>query len=217
MNNLENLIYNEQTGEFEERVNQLPSVLRKNNRKYILLFVIISIVLLICFLRKPNKESIIEEQMVSSKEEIAPKNTLNDYQHIDERIINELEQDAPIVSTEKVSPKNTQTIRNQEEEDKLIYSQESSDISRSIGVLRLSYGIYSGEILNGYPDGNGSLVYTERRVINRLDKRNVAEVGDSIAGCFVRGFAESYRWYDVLNTIKSEEEEPGIPDGYEEL
>ena len=214
------IFYNNRTGEFEKRKKQkdIFSEFPKNNKWFILLFVIFAIVLLIFFMRKQkNSVSLIEEQIVPI-EKTALENSSDVQPDVDE-MVNEIEQNAPIVPTRTESSNHTRTTRNQEEANCILnYGQESSDISRTIGTLRLSYGVYFGEILNGYPDGKGSLVYTKQRVINQLDKHTVAEVGDSIAGRFVRGFVESYEWYDVLNKIKSEYEEPGTPpDGYEEL
>lgn len=224
------IVYNNLTGEFEKRETHQGNSTRniiadppnskspQNNILLILLFVILVIVLLIYFMQKPqNSVPIIEEQIVPIEKTELEKSF--DVQPDVDEIVNEIEQNAPIVPKRTESSNHTRTTRNQEDDNCILsYGQESSDISRTIGTLRLSYGIYFGEILNGYPDGKGSLVYTKQRVINRLDKHTVAEVGDSIAGRFVRGFVESYEWYDVLNKIKSEEEEPGTPpDSYEEL
>lgn len=69
--------------------------------------------------------------------------------------------------------------------------------SSSNGKLRLSYGSYSGDLKNGYPDGMGRLTYSSSRQINRYDsKRRVANAGDYVIGEFVRGFFVQGKHYD---------------------
>ena len=59
----------------------------------------------------------------------------------------------------------------------------------SNGSLSLSYGKYTGAIKNGYPNGQGKLVYTTSRQINKYDtKGRMAQPGDYVQGVFVNGF-----------------------------
>ena len=67
--------------------------------------------------------------------------------------------------------------------------QQPQASAKSNGKLRLSYGSYSGDIKNGYPNGMGRLTYSSSRVINRYDsKQRTAEAGDYVIGEFVNGF-----------------------------
>lgn len=57
------------------------------------------------------------------------------------------------------------------------------------GTIHLSYGTYTGEIKNGYPNGQGKLVYSTSRQISKYDKKGrTAERGDYVQGEFVNGF-----------------------------
>lgn len=67
----------------------------------------------------------------------------------------------------------------------------------SNGKLRLSYGTYSGDMKDGYPDGMGRLTYTSSRQINRYDsKKRMASPGDYVIGEFVRGFFVHGKHFD---------------------
>lgn len=56
-------------------------------------------------------------------------------------------------------------------------------------TIKLSYGTYTGEIKNGYPNGMGRLTYSKTRQINRHDtKGRSADAGDYVIGEFVNGF-----------------------------
>ena len=57
------------------------------------------------------------------------------------------------------------------------------------GTLKLSYGTYTGEIVNGYPNGSGRLVYSRERQMSRFDNKNrMAKPGESVQGTFKNGF-----------------------------
>lgn len=65
------------------------------------------------------------------------------------------------------------------------------------GKLKLSYGTYTGQIKNGYPDGQGRLVYSTPRQINRNDpKGRTANPGDVVQGAFVNGFFTIGKHFD---------------------
>lgn len=64
------------------------------------------------------------------------------------------------------------------------------------GYLKLSYGLYSGDIKDGYPHGQGRLTYSKERQINRYDmKKRKASAGEYIIGEFQRGFFIQGRLY----------------------
>ena len=68
---------------------------------------------------------------------------------------------------------------------------------RTSGKLKLSYGTYTGDTKNGYPDGQGRLVYSKSRQINRFDsKGRTAEVGDVVQGTFKNGFFTVGKHFD---------------------
>lgn len=81
------------------------------------------------------------------------------------------------------------TTKRQTTTSKTEVKKEQKSTGKSSGTLRLSYGKYTGETLNGYPHGNGRLTYTKSRVINRYDdKQRTADPGDYVSGVFVNGF-----------------------------
>lgn len=74
--------------------------------------------------------------------------------------------------------------------------------SVSSGKLSLSYGNYSGSIKKGYAHGQGRLVYTTNRVINRNDpKKRTANTGDYVIGEFYNGFVVYGKHYDSAGNL----------------
>lgn len=65
------------------------------------------------------------------------------------------------------------------------------------GTLKLSYGTYTGVFENGYPNGQGRLVYSKSRQINRFDsKGRTANAGDVVQGTFKNGFFTVGKHFD---------------------
>ena len=65
------------------------------------------------------------------------------------------------------------------------------------GRISLSYGNYKGGVKDGYPHGQGTLYYTESRVISKYDtKGRIANAGDYIVGEFHNGFVVHGKHYD---------------------
>ena len=65
------------------------------------------------------------------------------------------------------------------------------------GSLKLSYGTYTGDIKNDYPNGQGRLVYSKSRQINRFDsKGRTANAGDVVQGTFKNGFFTVGKHFD---------------------
>ena len=76
------------------------------------------------------------------------------------------------------------------------------ETSASSGTLRLSYGTYTGQIKNGYPNGQGRLVYNRSRQINKYDSKNrMANPGDVVQGTFVNGFITIGKHYDASGNL----------------
>ena len=72
------------------------------------------------------------------------------------------------------------------------------------GDLKLSYGVYSGAVKNGYPHGQGKLTYTKARVIHRSDmKAREAQPGNYIIGEFHNGFVVYGKLYDASGNLLS--------------
>lgn len=70
------------------------------------------------------------------------------------------------------------------------------------GTLRLSYGTYTGQIKNGYPNGQGRLKYSTSRQINKYDsKGRMANSGDVVQGTFVNGFITIGKHYDASGNL----------------
>lgn len=64
-------------------------------------------------------------------------------------------------------------------------------------TIRLSYGTYTGATKNGFPHGQGRLVYSLNRQINRNDiKGRKANSGDYVIGEFYNGFVVYGKHYD---------------------
>lgn len=81
-------------------------------------------------------------------------------------------------------------------------SMKSSKPSASSGRLRLSYGNYSGSTKNGYAHGQGRLIYTTTRVINRNDpKGRTAQPGDYVIGEFFNGFVVYGKHYSAAGEL----------------
>ena len=70
------------------------------------------------------------------------------------------------------------------------------------GTLNLSYGSYTGQISDGYPNGTGRLVYNATRQINKYDsKKRMAQPGESVQGTFVNGFFTIGKHYDASGNL----------------
>ena len=81
-----------------------------------------------------------------------------------------------------------------------------AESAKSNGKVRLSYGSYSGDMKNGYPDGMGRLTYSTSRVINKHDsKKRTASAGDYVIGEFVNGYFVQGKHYssngDLIETL----------------
>ncbi len=71
-----------------------------------------------------------------------------------------------------------------------------------VGTLKLSYGTYTGRIENGYPNGQGKLVYKTTRQISRYDsKGRTAQTGESVQGTFKNGFFTFGKHYDANGNL----------------
>ena len=74
--------------------------------------------------------------------------------------------------------------------------------SPTTGTLKLSYGTYTGQIKNGYPNGQGRLVYNKSRQISKYDsKGRTAQAGESVQGNFKNGFLTIGKHYDASGNL----------------
>ncbi len=72
------------------------------------------------------------------------------------------------------------------------------------GVIELPYGRYEGDILDGKPHGNGSLVYNKSYLINSNDsKLRYSEKGDIFVGKFYVGVPEYGKLYNSSRELKA--------------
>lgn len=70
------------------------------------------------------------------------------------------------------------------------------------GFLKLSYGTYTGQMRNGYPNGQGRLVYSTSRQISQYDsKGRIAQAGESVQGNFKNGFFTFGKHYDANGNL----------------
>lgn len=82
---------------------------------------------------------------------------------------------------------------------KTIVNTTSTQTNEESGnrTIRLSYGTYTGATKNGFPHGQGRLVYSNNRQINRNDiKGRKANPGDYVIGEFFNGFVVYGKHYD---------------------
>lgn len=82
---------------------------------------------------------------------------------------------------------------------KTIVNTTSTQTNEESGnrTIRLSYGTYTGATKNGFPHGQGRLVYSTIRQINRNDtKGRKANSGDYVIGEFFNGFVVYGKHYD---------------------
>ena len=83
-------------------------------------------------------------------------------------------------------------------------SPKPAPSSSSNSTLNLSYGKYTGSVKNGYPHGQGKLVYTKSRQINKRDvKARMANPGDYVVGEFANGFFVNGRLYNSKGELQS--------------
>lgn len=80
-----------------------------------------------------------------------------------------------------------------------------TSVTPTSGTLKLSYGTYTGQIKGGYPNGQGRLVYSRSRQINKFDsKGRTANAGDVVQGTFKNGFFTVGKHFDSAgNMIES--------------
>lgn len=77
-----------------------------------------------------------------------------------------------------------------------VFEQPSTDPSAKVPSLRLGYANWYGDVKNGKPDGYGTMVYTQRHLIESNDPdKNTAEIGDRVEGTYSEGHLEQGTWY----------------------
>lgn len=78
----------------------------------------------------------------------------------------------------------------------------STPTGPTTGTLKLSYGTYTGQIKNGYPNGQGRLVYNKSRQISKYDsKGRTAQPKESVQGNFKNGFLTIGKHYDASGNL----------------
>lgn len=128
--------------------------------------------------------------------------------------------EADVDSIDDDSPVNIDSLRVADSlagVNKMTVKKHESTPSVSSGKLSLSYGNYNGSIKRGYAHGQGRLVYTTYRVINRNDpKKRTANPGDYVIGEFYNGFVVYGKHYDSSgNLLESLTFGVGAEDRYE--
>lgn len=151
---------------------------------------------------EPIKEVILEQdstEVVTAETELVEEVVLE--QDSTEVVALEPELEEEVVSeekpTEELTPKPSEEVTQKEESAKAVTTEvkpkkdatPKSSSSSTYGTLQLSYGTYTGDIVNGYPHGKGRLKYSVRRQVNKNDlKARMAEPGDYVVGTFFNGF-----------------------------
>jgi hypothetical protein len=82
-------------------------------------------------------------------------------------------------------------------------AQQPTDMKHATsGTMKLSYGVYTGALLNGYPQGQGRLTYARKHQINRFDaKGRMAKAGEYVIGEFANGFVIYGKLYDAQGNL----------------
>lgn len=90
----------------------------------------------------------------------------------------------------------------EEEEAKAKTQPQPTPTPPESGSLKLSYGKYTGQMKNGYPNGQGRLVYSTSRQISQYDsKGRIAQAGESVQGNFKNGFFTFGKHYDANGNL----------------
>lgn len=112
-------------------------------------------------------------------------------------------------TTVKEEPKKETVVEKKQEEKKQNKNKghkqkhvEKKQKPDTPAELTLSYGLYVGEIKNGYPHGHGRLTYTKSRQIHPYDmKERMAEAGDYVEGEFFNGFVDFGVQFDSSGNV----------------
>ena len=68
--------------------------------------------------------------------------------------------------------------------------------SQGIGTLDLGYATWHGNIINGKPDGKGTMTFTTtHRIDSRDSDRRMAKAGERIEGNYMNGHLDEGRWF----------------------
>lgn len=72
----------------------------------------------------------------------------------------------------------------------------ATQINPTSGTINLGYATWKGGILNGKPNGKGTMSFTSsHRLDSRDPKLRVAEAGDRIEGTYIKGHLDYGRWF----------------------
>ena len=108
-----------------------------------------------------------------------------------------------VVVRDTIIQNNTTTISEKTSTKTVVNTNSTKHSSNNnVGTLRLSYGLYHGEIKGGFPHGQGRLTYSTTRQINRYDtKQRMANKGESVIGEFYNGFVVYGKHYDSSGNL----------------
>ena len=130
-------------------------------------------------------DSVVMDNMTESETAPAPKQdtvVVTDTVVLHDTIV----ENNTITTSERIS---TKTIVN------TTSTQKNEGLGK--GTIRFSYGTYTGATKDGFPHGQGRLVYSTIRQINRNDtKGRKANSGDYVIGEFFNGFVVYGKHYD---------------------
>lgn len=130
-------------------------------------------------------DSVVMDNMTESETAPAPKQdtvVVTDTVVLHDTIV----ENNTITTSERIS---TKTIVN------TTSTQKNEGLGK--GTIRFSYGTYTGATKDGFPHGQGRLVYSTIRQINRNDtKGRKANSGDYVIGEFYNGFVVYGKHYD---------------------
>lgn len=130
-------------------------------------------------------DSVVMDNMTESETAPAPKQdtvVVTDTVVLHDTIV----ENNTITTSERIS---TKTIVN------TTSTQKNEGLGK--GTIRFSYGTYTGATKDGFPHGQGRLVYSTIRQINRNDtKERKANSGDYVIGEFYNGFVVYGKHYD---------------------
>jgi hypothetical protein len=107
---------------------------------------------------------------------------------------------------EKEKPTNKSEEIAKTGDDRKVYWEENNvkayRMPEEYVFLKLSYGTYVGNVINGKPNGEGKLIYNSSHLISSMDvKKRHANEGDYLVGKFKNGHFVEGKWYDKNNNL----------------
>lgn len=180
----------QECGEELQEYKEEETVKKKKNKLPLFVGIMVAVIAIVagCLLMFTNKPAqsenpLVEEPVITEAVIDSPAQTIADTLTQTDRVVEQAAIAEPEHKTEEIKAEAAPT--------------QAKKSSPANGSLRLSYGTYVGDIKNGYPHGQGRLIYSTSRLINRNDvKGRTANAGDYVIGEFFNGFVVYGKLYN---------------------